>query len=624
MTYISPANSVTSQSAASGEKPSAAKIVLWTVLFQLAWHFRKIIPFMQEGSFNDSDDFLRLHQVRNWMGGQGWFDMSVPRMNLPDGGDMHWSRMVDVPIAGLTRFFDLFVETQTAERLTAVIWPSVLVVATVFVLLAICEKLFPQTNRLLALLFTVTSITALAEFAPSRIDHHGIQILAYTLTLLGLVNTEKTWGNYLIGASIAFSVAIGLDVFLMLVFILAWLGFEWVLGIDKTGKGLAKTAIAMLVASVVLYLINIAPSQWFVPRCDANSIVYLSGLWLISAAFLVMAASTSSLTFDANLKTWSARVALGAILAAGAASILYAFFPQCSAGPLSTITPELNEEWLSKISEAKGLIDYIREDSPATIGIPVYLSLIIGAGALLMRKHKASSGFLAIWVSVVICFLLGFVQVRAFRIGIFATVPICVMIAQYAWERLSARFEGKKVIAMAMTALLTAFLLTPTWLVVGDFVSGVWAVETSDGDTAAAPSSVGNTSTAAPKTCFAQSDYSFLRSLPKGYVLNALNIGPAILVFTDHSVVGGNYHRNGDAILDIQRFFASKEDKAREIISRRQTGYVAICNNQPDASSLETLRDFMEIRLLAGKSPHWLERISPEGDNLLVFRVTGK
>ena len=52
------------------DRPGAAKIVLWTVLFQLAWHFRSIIPFLKEGSFQDSDDFLRLHQIRNWTEGQ--------------------------------------------------------------------------------------------------------------------------------------------------------------------------------------------------------------------------------------------------------------------------------------------------------------------------------------------------------------------------------------------------------------------------------------------------------------------------------------------------------------------------------------------------------------------------
>jgi len=113
------------------------KIVSWTILFQLAWNWGALLPVIRNGELPGPDDFLRLHQVMNWMNGQGWYDLKLYRMFPPAGGDIHWSRIVDVPIAGLIWFFDNFTTPQTAARLASITWPTVLMVATVLVLVAI-------------------------------------------------------------------------------------------------------------------------------------------------------------------------------------------------------------------------------------------------------------------------------------------------------------------------------------------------------------------------------------------------------------------------------------------------------------------------------------------------------
>ena len=47
----------------------------------------------------DNDSLLRLVEVRDLLAGQGWFDLHQYRMGPPGGFVMHWSRLVDVPIA---------------------------------------------------------------------------------------------------------------------------------------------------------------------------------------------------------------------------------------------------------------------------------------------------------------------------------------------------------------------------------------------------------------------------------------------------------------------------------------------------------------------------------------------
>ncbi|MGB7287537.1 MAG: hypothetical protein WBC71_11450 [Salaquimonas sp.] len=612
---------------AGNDKVSAAKVVLWVLLFQLAWNFRAIVPFFKEGSFIDPDDFLRLHQVRNWMAGQSWFDVSVPRMNLPDGGDMHWSRLVDVPIASLIWFFDLFVDTQSAERLAALVWPTLLLIATVFVLLAICEKVYPKTNRLLALIFIVTCSAAMVEFAPSRIDHHGIQILIYCVALLGLVKADENMGHYLIGASVALSIVIGLDGLLLMLFILCWLGFEWALGIDKYGTGLRKTAIAMTVTSLVFYPISVPPENWLRVLCDVNSILFLTALLAISAAFVVMSFATNTLSFESKIKTIAARLALGGLLAAGILALLYGLYPQCSLGPMSGISDELRVEWLSQIVEAKGLIAYVIENDSSWVGMPLYLIFVIGLGLYIIVKTPSHPRLLALWVTIVICLLLGFFQVRTYRIGIFAIVPICAILSQTAWYYFNARYSRSRPMALAATGLTCLLLISPTWIILGKMIMPANSAPTNEQPVEIVTRTLGplpQSPIAGKNECSAQSEYVFLNTLPKGYILNAIDIGPSILVFTNHSVVGGNYHRNDQAILDTRRFFFGSEAEAIEIAERRNPDYIAFCwFPLPDALGKEDQAKF-GVQLLQNKVPQWLKKVSGESETLIIFEYLQK
>ena len=49
----------------------------------------------------DNDSLLRLVQIRDLIGGQGWFDLHQYRMGPEGGFVMHWSRLVDAPIAAI-------------------------------------------------------------------------------------------------------------------------------------------------------------------------------------------------------------------------------------------------------------------------------------------------------------------------------------------------------------------------------------------------------------------------------------------------------------------------------------------------------------------------------------------
>ena len=69
----------------------AAWLAIGIVMTVLSWG-----PIMRR-QFPDPDDIMRLLEVRDWVGGQSWFDVTQYRLNPPAGAPMHWSRLVDVP-----------------------------------------------------------------------------------------------------------------------------------------------------------------------------------------------------------------------------------------------------------------------------------------------------------------------------------------------------------------------------------------------------------------------------------------------------------------------------------------------------------------------------------------------
>jgi hypothetical protein len=87
-------------------------------------------PSITVGIFNamSTDDAMRLVQVRDLISGQDWFDLFQHRLD-PPGTSMHWSRVVDMPLAALILLLRPLIGTHGAETVTLFLWPLVLFAA---------------------------------------------------------------------------------------------------------------------------------------------------------------------------------------------------------------------------------------------------------------------------------------------------------------------------------------------------------------------------------------------------------------------------------------------------------------------------------------------------------------
>ena len=610
----------------SRNENSYLKTLLMAFVIYCAWNAGNLTTGLSEGALYDSDDFMRLHQIRNWMAGlNGWFDLSVPRMNPPTGADMHWSRIVDVPYAVLIHFFSVFTSAGHAEQLAMIVWPMVLFLVTMMVVVRTGESLVPGASRLLLLVLAAGCVDALNEFRIFRIDHHNVQILNFALITLGLANAGKWWGHFLIGAAIAFSISVGLDVILLAVFVLAWLGLAWALGMDEDGTGLKRTAMGLVAATVPLFFLNVAPANWLVAQCDRLSVFYVLAIVLIGAAFTVLAAATGVLTFKTRSTTLLARAAFGGLLAATAAAVLLTTYPQCAAGPMSGISPDLKAEWLDKVMEAKGFLEISALHPSLWFSAFGYLVVLIAAcAAVIWHRGSGNPQLYAMLAMVVICFLGMFFQYRMLKVGILATVPVAMLVVQTVWDEAEARLGDRKIALGAVKFVSVFGLVSAAWLVAG-------ALLTSPPSKLAAGQAAGTSAAANPAwvtsrilpICARQSDYALLASLPAGLVLNSPNEGPAILDFTHHFALSGNYHRNGDAILKSMRFFGGTEDQARRIADEVKPQYVAYCQRDPALEQLKPESGEMKQRILRGDFPSWLEPLSGPDDRLIVMRFRG-
>lgn len=604
------------------------RIAIWTALFQFAWFWEKLPNLLLQGALPDTDDYQRLHSVRALLDGQGWFDLTNYRMDPPGGADMHWSRLVDAPIAALVSFFDLFMDQALAERVTAILWPLALMIATVFVILAVCRRLEPSANPLLALFFSITCITALTEFMPGRLDHHSVQILGFCLMLLGLTARATAWGPFLVGAAAAFSISVGLDAILMVVFMLGWLGLEWAIGLDRHGRAITRAGIGLATSTPLLYAANIGPDHWLSAHCDANSIVYFSTTMAIAAGLVMLGLLSASISSANQRQMIALRLGAGGLTAAAIVTALLVVFPHCTGGPYGSVSSELASRWLVNVSEARGLLTQLEHFPQMWFWALGYSLVVLVAGFVVVsRRGAVQPAFLAIYATFAISVLASLIQYRAMRIGVFASIPLIVVFVGMAWDWTVGAFANRKIIRAVSQVAVVALLAQPVWLGVSLVVLPADRAIAAKGISADARNARATQAPAQWRNdnpellCNLQSQYALLSELPRGLVMSDINSGPAIVAHTSHDVVGGPYHRNERAILDMVDFFETDETTARQIAEQRGPAYVAFCEPVEGVEHGFEDHPALAVRIQLGNEPAWMERLSSPADRLHLFRL---
>ena len=122
------------------------------VLLGLAWALTAAVllaerwPEMSVRLF-DADDAMRLTQVRDFLAGRGWFDLHDARVDPPNGYDTHWSRLIDLGLAGLYVAFRPFADVNLAEQLMRAVWPLLWLLVAMASVAALAWRLGGRPRR---------------------------------------------------------------------------------------------------------------------------------------------------------------------------------------------------------------------------------------------------------------------------------------------------------------------------------------------------------------------------------------------------------------------------------------------------------------------------------------------
>lgn len=547
----------------------------------------------------DTDDNLRLAQVKAWLGGQNWYDLRQYKLDPPGGADIHWSRLPDLPIAAIITFLSPFLGTLMAEKAAIGLAPLLPLGLALWALGLTARRLVHPLAWLFATGLLVCAPSAMGMFLPMRIDHHGWQLAFLALALAGLADPQRRRGGLTTGVATALSVSVGLEMLPYLALCGGLIGLRWVVD-EGQALRLRAYAAALGLEAGLGYLVFASYANR-APRCDALTPVWLSTFVLAGALML-------ALSF-LRARAWTVRLVTGA-LAGGAVAAFFALaWPQCLARP-EGISDTLYRLWFVNIMEVRPLYAHGLKTALPAAALPS-----IGLVGALWACGRAQGAARVLWLQFVALGLMSFAmlfwQFRAAPAAQILALPGATALAWIILPRLArSRALAVRLVGLPAAALMvTGLIVHPLLAVMPDKVS------TSPARVKARQASAACTTLSALRPIAQQ---------PPGIVFTFVDLSPRLIAMTPHKAIAGPYHRNGDAILDVFHVFRGTPDAARQIMARHSATYLLICPNMAEGGNHRRAapKGFL-AQLEKGQVPAWLTPVDlPAKSPLKMWKIT--
>lgn len=528
----------------------------------------------------DSDDSMRLQQVRDWLGGQRWADVRQYRVGVPGGVAMHWSRLPDLPIAAIILAATPLLGVAAAEIAAIILVPLLYFVAVLMLVGAIARQFGGAAIARTAMLVAALAYPATSLFMPGRIDHHSAQLALLAAAVHGMVARSTKMRGVAVGAAMVASVAIGLEMLPVIAATGGWAVAEWL----RRSRG-ADARLAGIGGGVALCGVAAAgliPVTSPLDLCDA---VNPALRWVI-VAFGFAAQMLGTFASRIPAPRWLMAAIVGAILIGFA----FALAPQCVSGPYGAVDPMLRRLWLANVAEATPL-------PRASFGVSLSYAgvMIVGLIATVAQARRHGGDWWALVALLAVALMVTFVQVRGAYVGALLAAPgLAAMIA-------AARARGTAPLAAAWLASAGIF----------------YPIVAALGPRAA------DHPTPAVEDCTEPTELAALARLPAGRIVAPIDIGAFAVSATHHASLAAPYHRNNAANAAMYRFFLGSERAARAVAARDRLTYVAWCAGAFEEIDLDrdAAPDALIRRIRADKPPAWLRPVKP--GRLRVWRIEG-
>jgi hypothetical protein len=555
----------------------------------------------------DTDDAMRLTEVRDLLNGQGWFDLVQHRLNTPWGAEIHWSRLVDLPIAGLIAALRPAFGPQ-AETIASFAWPLGLALVMLWLCARLSVRLAGPDGMLPGVVLPLLSSAVLVEFGPGRLDHHSVQII---LTLALAWTTIEAWKRpgFAVAAGLlaATSLAVGTEGLPQVVAAIVAVALMW--SLDSThARTLRGFGLSFAGAMMAYLVVALPPSSWLRPMCDAISIVYVLAAVATGLAF----AGLSLARLSKPLHRLAAAVVAGLVVAA----LVVGLYPQCLAGPYAGLDPWLVEHWIGRITEALPVWTSLAGLPAYTVGMLVPLAIAaVGVPLAAWRDRPRRGEWLVLGLFLVVAVAVTVAQVRGARLA------ACLAVPAGAWLIAAARRRYLERRHPGYAGLLLAAWLGFAGLALSLAIDAALPKATAPG----APAATGATiATRTRADCFYESNFAALAALPVQSIMTPIDLGSHVLAFTPHSVVAAPYHRNQRGVRDAIEFFNLPIEQARARLDERRITLVVTCPYLAEMGGMDGVAADSFVRLAArGALPDWLVKTSPADSVLEVYAVRG-
>jgi hypothetical protein len=547
------------------------------------------------------DDIMRMLQVRDLLAGQSWFDVTQYRIAPPHGAAMHWSRLVDVPIATFVLLFGTVLPRAQAEFAAAAVVPLLYLLPALFALRSVALRLkLPPATLVAALLLLPLFPFLPGNFVSMTVDHQTVQLVAAIVCAALLLDRGSRLGAVAGGLCAATWLVVSIEGLPLVALLAALYAVRYWLARDQS---LAWFLASLTLAAAGLSLATRPLSEFGGLHCD----IVLPGHL---AAFAAAAAVAALLRVAPGQGRRRGRfVALAAI---PLVCVPLAFFDlgRCLLDPMGPLDPLVARYWFGDVVE----------------GLPVWRQVPSMAAAIWWTGPLVAAGWWTArrrcWIaadrqfdwSLLALFALGawFYSLAVMREALLAemlAIPFAAVLLADLLPR--ARAIGSVVPRIAATVAVLAFVL-PTG-------ASALLKQADRAVVRKAVSASALTQVERGEKC----DYARLARLPEGLVLTTINPGPTIMWQTPHSIVAAGYHRNQAGMLAMFHAFLADGRSAEPIVRSTGADYVAACSSEKGLALLRQASRANLANLLAeGRAPAWLQPLPGfDHGSLRVYRV---
>lgn len=537
------------------------------VLLVIVWAWRDWVA-LSLLRLPDTDDVMRLQQVRDWLAGQGWGDLAQHRLGAA-GLEMHWSRLPDLVPGAIIALFTPLLGAQAAELVAVILWPTLLFAAALMLVASVARRV--GVSAPVAVVVAALAYPANALFLPGRIDHHGLQLVLVLVLVRSLIGSGGWRSGVAAGVASVASLVVGMETAPFLAIGGGMLVLRWVAVEDERSRLLGYGA--SLTLGLGLAAILFRTSGWSAAACDA----FAEPLWCAAqaAAFAPLALALVS------QRLGSVRVRLvAALLGGGVTGLAVVALSSDCLSPYGGVDPLLERLWLARVAEAQPLFAAPLDHAIGYVG----LALAGLAATAWQWRRTRETGWAVLGAVQLAALALALVQLRGIYAGTLLASPgLATLIA-------SARERGPLALAAAWVAS-AGF----TYPALGSLVAPP------------APAA----------TCAGEAVLAQLGAQPAGTVAAPIDLGAYALAETRHRVLAAPYHRNAQGNLAVYRLIDLPVAEARAQVQRLRVDLIADCGGAwdelgaPPAGSLRAA-------LRAGTPPDWLTPVAPGAS---VYRV---